>query len=183
MFGHLFRRRDEKKDAIVTALYSRIVAAARQPEFYSEWGAPDTPLGRFELIALHMVLALRRMSGSAPTLRGLAQELTDMFFMEVDHSLRELGVGDMGVPKRMKRLAKMFYGRAESYTQAIDRGDAAGLAAALGRNIWPGGAGEGDAAKLARYALAATAALADQPDANLAAGKVVFPAADGINAA
>jgi hypothetical protein len=108
---------------IVDALYEQIVAAARQPRFYAEWGVPDTPLGRFEMLSLHMFLFLHRARAGNEALSAIAQECVDAFFTDIDHSLRELGIGDMGVPKRMKKLARMFYGRAQSYTEALEAND------------------------------------------------------------
>lgn len=178
MFERLFRRDREANRAITEGLYSEIVAAARQPLLYSEWGVPDTPLGRFEMISLHMVLALRRMRADDGALREIAQEVTDHFFLEVDHSLRELGIGDVGVPKRMKRLAKMFYGRAAAYSQALDDGDEQALAAALARNVWPQGDSGADSLSLARYAIGAARGLEAQPAQAWQLGRIAFPAAE-----
>ncbi len=169
-----FPRRARANSQIVGAPYAQIVAAARQPVFFSRFNAPDTPLGRFEMIALHMILFLRRASAGDATTRAIAQEVVDVFFTEVDHSIRELGVGDQGVPKRMKKLAKMFYGRAQSYGEALDAGDEEMLAAALARNIAPDGAPL-DANALARHALAAASLLAATPDDALRQGRPEFP--------
>lgn len=83
--------------------------------FYAQFQVPDTPLGRYEMLSLHIFLALHRMRGENRALADLAQEIADEFFKDVDHSLRELGIGDQGVPKRMKKLARMFYGRVAAY--------------------------------------------------------------------
>ena len=163
---------------VTDALYEAIVAAARQPHFYSAWEVPDTPLGRYEMLSLHMFLFLERARGKAGGLADLAQELTDEFFKDMDHSLRELGIGDLGVPKRMKKLAKMFYGRAESYRSALAAGDRAALAAALARNVQPQRPDWPQAAHLAAYAASASAALALQADEALLAGRIAFPAAE-----
>jgi cytochrome b pre-mRNA-processing protein 3 len=124
-------------EVVVNALFAAIVAAARAPVLYERFGVPDTPLGRFEMMSLHMGLVLRAARGVEGPLRDLTQTLTEEFFTDVDHSLRELGIGDSGVPKRMKKLASMFYGRVDAYTRAIDDQDASALAAALERNITP----------------------------------------------
>lgn len=180
MLGHIFRRSREKNDSITANLYSAVVAAARQPKIYADWGVPDTPLGRYEMISLHMVLALRRMKNANQALRDASQDMTDHFFREVDHSLRELGVGDVGVPKRMKKLAKMFYGRAESYGEAIEANDVDALQQALERNVWPAGKKgeappEHDSAPLAAYALNAADGLKRATDATLSTGQIRFP--------
>src|SRR5919197_4694613 len=137
MFKRIFGSERAAKERISEGVYDRIVAAARQPALYADWNVPDTPLGRYEMMSLHLFLVLHRLRGEAGA-RELAQDLTDRFFAELDHSIRDLGVGNLSVPKRMKKLARMFYGRVASYGEAIDRGDAELLAAALARNVRPG---------------------------------------------
>jgi cytochrome b pre-mRNA-processing protein 3 len=175
MLSRLFGRWRNSNQDIVDSLYERIVAAARRPVFYSHWNVPDTPLGRFEMLSLHMLLFLHRCRRDDAALRDIAQELTDNFFTDVDHSLRELGIGDAGVPKRMKRLARMFYGRAHAYGEAIDAGDAAVLARALARNVLPAAAEWPEAALLASYVLEADSMLATQSVQEIATGRVDFP--------
>ena len=175
MLSRLFGRWRTSNQDVVDRLYERIVAAARQPAFYSHWSVPDSPLGRFEMLSLHMFLFLHRCRGDGAVLRDIAQQLTDEFFTDVDHSLRELGIGDTGVPKRMKKLAKMFYGRAQAYGEALDAGDAAALARALARNVMPEMAEWPEAALLAAYVMEANSALSAQPAEEIAAGRVEFP--------
>ena len=177
MFKRIFGGGRAANREITDALYEQIVAAARQPHFYAEWNVPDTPLGRFEMIALHMFLVLHRLRGEAADARDVAQNLTDTFFADVKHSIRELGIGDLGVPKRMKKLARMFYGRAVSYGEAIDRDDRGSLAEALGRNVRPGHAPWPQASELAGYALAVHRGLASQALPGLISGRIEFPVA------
>lgn len=162
---------------VTDALYEAIVASARQPHFYSTWEVPDTPLGRYEMLSLHVFLFLERARGRQGGMPELAQDLTDEFFKDMDHSLRELGIGYMGVPKRMKKLAKMFYGRAESYRAALEAGDGPGLAAALARNVQPQRPDWPHAGALAAYVRQASAALAAQDDEEILAGRIAFPRA------
>ncbi len=185
MFQRLFGRERKANRAITEALYGQIVAAARQPVFYSDWQVPDTPLGRFEMVALAMLLFQHRLRGETGPTGEVAQVLIDEFFTDVEHSLRELGISDPGVPKRMKRLAKMFYGRTAAYTEALDRADCAALAAALTRNVRPDAPGWPQATNLAAYAFRARKELAAQPVADICAGRVTYPAAGdgGIDAA
>jgi cytochrome b pre-mRNA-processing protein 3 len=160
----LFRRADRADPATVDALLSAIVAAGREPFWYRDHLVPDTPIGRFEMLALHMALVLRASRGLEGRERLLVQALTEEFFKDVDHSLRELGIGDGGVPKRMKKLAGMFYGRLDAYASALDAGDAKALAQALNRNIMPDGAladAEGFAQTVMQRAGAAQAAMTD----------------------
>jgi cytochrome b pre-mRNA-processing protein 3 len=176
MFKRIFGSDKAAKEKITESLYGEIVAAARQPVLYAEWGVPDTPLGRYEMVSLHLFLVLNRLRGEG-TVRGLAQELTDRFFADLDHSIRELGVGDLSVPKRMKKLARMFYGRVAAYDEAVERGDETLLAAALARNVRPEEAAWPEAAELSRYVLEVHRELKAQPLAELAAGRIAFPAA------
>ena len=124
MFKRLFGRgRAANRDDHGRALRANRGGGAAAACFMPSWNVPDTPLGRFEMVSLHMFLVLHRLRGEAARRRDVAQNLTDTFFADVEHSLRELGIGDLGVPKRMKKLARMFYGRAVAYGEALDRGD------------------------------------------------------------
>ena len=175
MFKSILSLGRRPNQRITDALYGEIVASARQPTFYSEWGVPDTPLGRFEMLSVHMFLFLDRARGSSATLGDVAQDMTDEFFKDVEHSLRELGIGDLGVPKRIKKLAKMFYGRAEAYREALGARDTAALTAALARNIGPERGAWPEAAHIAAYVERSSELLATQPDDELLAGRIVFP--------
>ena len=155
--------------------YDAIVAAARNPVLYAEWGVPDTPLGRYESVGLHMILFLHRTRGAESPLDEFAQDVLDEFFKDVDHSIRELGVGDPSVPKRMKKLARMFYGRAAAYGDALDAGDVEALAAAMQRNIRPDVENWQGARPLADYAVEAAGALDAQPVEKLIAAEISFP--------
>jgi len=177
MFQRLFGRESRANRAITEALYGEIVAAARQPVFYSDWRVPDTPLGRFEMLSLAMLLFQHRLRGEEGPAREVAQVIIDEFFTDVEHSLRELGISDPGVPKRMKRLAKMFYGRTAAYSDALDNADAAALAAALARNVRPDDADWPEAPNLAAYAFRAEKELARQATEDICAGRITFPAA------
>ena len=176
MFQRLFSRERNVNRAITEALYASIVAAARQPIFYSDWNVPDTPLGRFEMLSLHMFLFQHRMHEEAGASWDIAQILIDDFFEDVDHSLRELGIGDLGIPKRMKKLAKMYYGRTAAYDDALERGDKEALVAALSRNIRPDTASWPEAARLADYAIGVVEKLAAQDSETIRAGHISFPA-------
>ncbi len=174
MFKRLFGAKRQANREITDAHYGEIVAAARQPHFYSHWNVPDTPLGRFEMLSLHMFLLQHRLYGTEGTAQEVAQVLIDEFFLDVDHSLRELGISDVGVPKRMKRLAKMYYGRTAAYADALERRDDEALVAALGRNIRPDEEWA-ESRRLAAYVKTAVAGLAAQPAEAICAGKLQFP--------
>ena len=150
MIFSLFRK-DPRRVAIAS-LYKRIATASRAPGLYAALGIPDTLEGRFEALSLHMVLALRALRILPTPADEVAKDLTDAFFRDMDASLREMGVGDTVVPKRMKKIAESFYGRAHAYDGPLDGQNEAELAVALGRNVY---GGEAPATPLARYALAA----------------------------
>jgi cytochrome b pre-mRNA-processing protein 3 len=103
-----------------------------------------------------MILVLRALRHLPAPADDVAKDLTDAFFGDLDASLREMGVGDVTVPKRMKKLAEAFYGRAQAYDTPLEAGDEAALAAALGRNVH---GSEAPAGSLTRYALAADRSL------------------------
>lgn len=176
MFQRLFSRERSANRAITEALYASIVAAARQKLFYSAWNVPDTPIGRFEMLSLHMFLFQHRMRGEAGASHELAQILIDDFFADVDHSLRELGIGDMGIPKRMKKLARMYYGRTAAYDDALERNDGEALRTALARNIRPDAQSWPESARLAKYVVGAVEMLAAQDSDAIRRGAIEFPA-------
>lgn len=161
MLNALFNlfRPNARRIAVAT-LYKQVADAAREPALYARLGVPDTLEGRFEALALHMILMLRGLRGKPQPADDLARELSEAFFRDLDASLREMGVGDTKVPKRMKTLASAFYGRASAYDPVLDRADEAELAATLGRNAL---GSDAPATALARYALAADRALKATP--------------------
>lgn len=170
----LFRRPRHERTGFL--LYGAAVTAARAPRFYAEIGVPDTAAGRFELVALHTGLLIRRLRRPADkTSDALAQAVFDAMFADMDVNLREMGIGDLSVGKRVKMLWEGFHGRTESYAAALDAGDAAALASALERNIWvkePAPAGA--AAALAAHAMRLDVALASQAMEALLRGEARF---------
>ena len=175
MLSRLFGRKRQVSEDILIRTYEAIVAAARQPLFFSDWQVPDTPLGRFESLSLHMILFLHRTKAADAGLKALGQEVVEEFFKDVDHSLRELGIGDTSVPKRMKKLARMFYGRAAAYDAGLEGGDGAALAVALQRNIFPDGPDWTEAPKMASHVMTVAKSLAAQDAGDILAGNVNFP--------
>jgi cytochrome b pre-mRNA-processing protein 3 len=150
--------------------YEAIVAAARHPVFYADWGVADTLDGRFDMIALHAYLILDRLKGEEPRFR---QDLVDEFFRDMDRSLREMGVGDISVGKKVRKMAEVFYGRIAAYDKAMVEPDAL-LAPALARNVFPDGEAGTGAERLAAYMLAQRSHLASQEPRAIAAGTVRF---------
>ena len=155
-------------------LYGAIVDQARQPEFYSHAGVPDSIDGRFDLIVLHAFIVLRRLKGAGPDARALGQELFDTMFADMDRSLREMGVADLGVGRRIKDMVRAFYGRIAAYDAAIAEGDDA-IAEALRRNLFGGTVpDETDLSALVGYVRDATRAVGRGDIADLLAGKLRF---------
>jgi cytochrome b pre-mRNA-processing protein 3 len=171
----LFTRKPHERAGF--ALYGSAVAAARQPVFFEALGVPDTLDGRFDLVALHAGLLVCRITRDAdPRGKALAQAVFDAMFADMDINLREMGVSDLAVGKRVKRMWEAFHGRATSYDTVLRAGDLAGLQDALARNVWRGTAPEDAPARLAAIVAAADAALATIPFAELVAGRARFPA-------
>ncbi|HEY1362118.1 MAG TPA: ubiquinol-cytochrome C chaperone family protein [Xanthobacteraceae bacterium] len=168
--------RPNPHDPIIAALYGTIVAQARSPAFYGRYGVPDTVQGRLEMIILHTVLLLRRLEQDAESLRELGQAVFDHFCRDMDASLREMGVGDVTVPKKMRGIGEAFYGRQAVYAAALATADVGVLAGALERNVLAGR--RVGPARLATYVLEAAARLADQRD--FERGELVFPDPESI---
>ncbi len=159
-------------------LYAALVAQARRPAFYARLGAPDTLEGRFEVYALHLSLLVLRLNREGAAGDALAQRVFDLFVRGLDDGLRNAGVGDTGVPKKMKTLGQALYGRMHGYAEALAAlPDAAPVEALVARTVLP--EGEGDAAGLATYVVSAHAALDAQPGEHLLAGEAGWPQVEG----
>jgi cytochrome b pre-mRNA-processing protein 3 len=170
-FNH-FRKPRLAPRGTIEAIYGMIVTQAREPLFYRDLGVPDTVNGRFDLLLMHLWLVLRRLK-SADGGKELSQAVFDHFCNDMDDNLRELGVSDLKVPKRMQAFGEAFYGRTAAYDLALTDGHEA-LAQALCKNVLNGENIE-KAGRLAAYAEAVIAALAGQDAAALLSGIVKFP--------
>jgi cytochrome b pre-mRNA-processing protein 3 len=156
----------------IEVIYGMIVAQAREPLFYAGLGVPDTVDGRFDMLLLHLWMVLRRLR---PVAGGpaLSQALFDHFCADMDANLREMGVGDLAVPKRMQKFGEAFYGRSAAYDAALSAGGEA-LAEALCKNVLDG-RGIAQARQLAAYANAVIAALAQFDDTAASSASWQFP--------
>jgi cytochrome b pre-mRNA-processing protein 3 len=167
----------------IPALYGMIVAQARLGAFYTDYGIPDTVQGRFELLVLHLILVLRRLGRDPQTAKisrwgrreSPSQLLFDAFCRDLDANLREMGVGDMGVPRRMRRFGEEFYGRQAAYQAALEGTDPPALENALARNIFEVENVDARVSRLADYMRAAAARLEDAGIETLVSGATVFP--------
>ena len=152
-FNH-FRKPRIPSRGTIEGIYGMIVTQAREPLFYRDLGVPDTVNGRFDLLVLHLWMVLRRLKPIEGG-TGLAQTLFDRFCDDMDANLREMGVGDLIVPKRMQAFGEAFYGRVAAYDLALSQGEEP-LAQALCKNILNGQ----DIVKARRLAIYAEIAIA-----------------------
>jgi cytochrome b pre-mRNA-processing protein 3 len=172
------RRREELADR----LYGQLVKQARQPGLYAACGVPDTLDGRFEALVLHLFLLLHRLKGEGHDLRALGAAIGERMIVDFDENLREMGVGDLSVGKKVTFMAEATYGRIAAYDSGLAAGQAA-LEAALRRNLF-GTLANPDAAAIVRvtaYVRRVVVHLASQPLADIAAGRLDFgpPPNDG----
>ena len=177
-FNH-FRKPRAPLRGTIEAIYGMIVTQTREPLFYRDFGVPDTVNGRFDFLVLHLWIVLRRfkpLEGGAP----LSQALFDRFCEDMDANLREMGVGDIVVPKRMRAFGEAFYGRVAAYDVALDQGQEP-LAQALCKNIL-NGQGIEKARRLAIYAEKAMVRLAAIDEAALLAPAWTFPSPAEVGA-
>ncbi len=170
MLAHLTRLfRPAPERLALHSAYERIVEQARQPVFYAEHGVPDTLDGRFELILLHLNLVLTRLKQEPGDTYTQQQGLIEIFLEDMDRSIRELGVGDTGVGRRVKKMANAFYGRMKAYEEAKE--DATLWQEALRRNLYgTSEPTEGSVTAMTRYILTAKEALRRTPMETIVSG-------------
>jgi cytochrome b pre-mRNA-processing protein 3 len=159
MLQKLFRPR---RGRLGQSLYEQAVRQARDPRFYTRLGVADRIDARFELYTLHVLLLTMRLGEEGEHGVSVGQELFDTYVSALDHALRELGVGDLSVGKKMRKLGEALYGRMTAWETALRANDAEELTQSLARNIYEDDAAPG-ARLLADYALASRSLLADQP--------------------
>jgi len=175
LLDRLFRPRPAL--AAGRALYLRAVDQSRSPALYSKLGAPDSVEGRFEVYSLHVVLLLDRLRGQGELATEVSQVLFDTYLKDLDNALRELGVGDMSVGRKMRKLGEAFYGRGKSYEAAFNAlPDTSELAALVVRTVYAD-VDPQPAPGLVAYILNQRAALAGQALEPLLAGEVDWHAA------
>lgn len=171
--SRIFRKRPAETAG--AALFAAAARQARVPALYAGFGAPDTLEGRFELYTLHVVMLVERLSGQGEQAQETSQGLFDAYVRSLDDALRQIGVGDLSMGKKMKKLAGAFYGRLSTWQEAVaPLPDRAALEAMLLRTAFEGVEG-GNPAGLADYVVRARDALAAQPLSNLLSGEVAWP--------
>jgi cytochrome b pre-mRNA-processing protein 3 len=167
ILNRLFRNREKPE----RRLYAAIVAAARQAKFYQDMGVPDTIEGRFEMIILHIFLVLNRLKNQGA--EDLRQNLTDEFFNDMDASLREFGVSDVAVGKKVRKLAEAYYGRILAYDKAVAKHEL--LGETIERNIFPEGAAKDVVEGMEEYIIAAVKSLSTLPTEKILRSELIFP--------
>lgn len=175
MWAWLRQRESLRRTA--RCLYGSIVTQARGTGLYAHWGVPDTPEARFEMIALHLVLVLRRLASEGQLGRALAQALTEAFVVDLDDGLREMTVGDLAVPREVKRAVAVLHERYAIFCAALDVTPQETLLAAAveSRLATLKGAGGLDAARICAYIREAAGALELQSGSQLLSGDLAWP--------
>jgi cytochrome b pre-mRNA-processing protein 3 len=188
MLDWLKTRSDRRQ--IARSLYGSIVTRAREPVFYAQWGVPDSVQGRFEMVALHLVLVLRRLSAEGSDAEPLGRALTEAFVVDLDDVMREMTFGDLAVPREVKRATAALFDRHSAYSKALEAPDSSALAAALHAQLaylyaqpraGKGAGGEVvpaaglDAQSLADYVRSVAGALDAQPAEPILAGRIEWP--------
>ncbi len=159
------------------ALYTSAARQSRQPAFYARLGVADSAEKRFELLTLHVALLLLRLKGQGEVATVIAQQVFDTFIQALDDALREMGVGDLSVGKKMRKLGEAFYGRAKAYDEAFALApDVSALQALIGRTVLEDAA-DPRAGPIAAYAVQALEGLRAQPLPDLLDGRAEWPQA------
>lgn len=167
-----FRKNEAHANAV--AIYRVIASQARNGFFYTDLGVPDTVEGRYEMLTAHMYPVLRHLKNHDGASRDFAQTLFDVFFKNMDDSLRELGVGDMSIGRKIRAMAESFYGRVGAYEKGIESDDDGVLIDAVGRNIFNDPV-HPKAALFADYLRVSIDHLDEIPIDQLLGGQVSFP--------
>ena len=162
-------------------LYGEAVAQARQRQLYAGYSVPDTLDGRVEMLVLHVHLLCRRLARCGPDGGRIAQSLFDTMFRDFDRNLREMGVSDPSLPKRIRDMVEAYYGRVGAYEAASEAG-ADALGAVFLRNVYTTSGDVAAAARLAEYAIAQRLALDHAADSDIASGRFRFRPLDGEDA-
>ncbi|WP_417449021.1 ubiquinol-cytochrome C chaperone family protein [Kordiimonas sp.] len=176
MLERLFPGFRSKKRAY--GLYGKLVAQARQPEFYTTFDVADTLDGRFDMILIHMFLLQNRLATDGDATAKLRRQLQEAMVADMDRSLREMGVGDMGIGREVKKMGVAWFGRLKAYAAAVESDDAQeNLTEAVARNLYK----VENAAKapdMAAYMITAREALATCSTAQIEALEFEFPHPD-----
>jgi cytochrome b pre-mRNA-processing protein 3 len=160
-------------------IYGSIVASARQSTFYATWRVPDSREGRFEMVALHVALVMRRLDRIERSGALLSRAVAEAFIVDMDDNMREIGIGDLAVPRKIKKVGAALFDRHRDYGAALDAGDGPALTGSLAAAFLFGLAEEGrnalDLEAITRYTQHLWTALMATPDADCTAGRLPLP--------
>lgn len=174
MLGFLLTKKHDKRNA--AALYDAAVTQARLPVFYERYDAPDSVDGRFDMICIHIVPVMRKLAKCGRAGDKLSQALFDHFFTQMERALREMGVGDLSVPKHVKRMMKAYKGRYVAYGKALDENDKNAMADVVLRNLYRGeNENKTHAKAIADYLAVLDKHVAGQSDEAILSGEITFP--------
>jgi cytochrome b pre-mRNA-processing protein 3 len=164
------------RDQTARKLYGSIVTQARRPAFYADWGVPDTPQGRFEMVVLHLALVVRRLTREGAAGQRLARALNERFIVDMDDTMREMTFGDLRVPREIKQVTAALLDRHKAYSEALAEPQAGKLQEALAAPLhYLGDSGQFDIVGLADYMARAASALDPVPGARLLDGDLDWP--------
>ena len=154
--GRLFDRRARRRWKAATLLYGHIRDVARDPLIYRLGQAPDTLDGRFTILVLHLAFVIRRLKDAGREARALSQDLFEVFIHDMDQGMREAAVGDLAVPKRLKKMMRVWYGHLRAIDEELAPADARGeliqaLPGFLRRNLYKDSETTPDLMPLSRY--------------------------------
>jgi len=170
MFASLFKK--STNASVPQQIYGGLMTHARSPLFFETMGVPDTVMGRFDMLAMHVYLLARRLKNEPDTIAGsLGQDIFDLFVADVERALRQLGIGDTTVPKRKKKLIHSFYAQIDDFDPPLDKHDTLDLQAKV-KARYLNDAEKGDAKGLADYMIKTDANLQSQSLKNIMDGQV-----------
>ena len=167
-----FKKKSAYSDQVYV-IYNAIVAQSRQPVFYTDFLIPDDVTGRFDVLSLHTCLVFIRLREAKGKEKEFSQALFDLFFKDMDQSIREMGVSDVGVPKKIQKMGSLFYGLLEKLTNALEEKDKDSLEKVINRNIYDD-KNQKQAKKLAKYVLSLEKKLNAQGIDEIIGGKLEF---------
>jgi cytochrome b pre-mRNA-processing protein 3 len=168
--------RNKAREAQASRLYDQILAQARDPSLYIDGGVPDTVEGRTDMMLLHLFLLMHRLNDETGEANALARSVCDRFFAELDRAMREMGISDLAVPKRMRKIADIYAGCSSSYGNALNAVDGMELSQALLRNVYANREDRREEAGiLADYVRRTAAALAKTPVDDVLGDHIPFP--------
>jgi cytochrome b pre-mRNA-processing protein 3 len=173
MLSTLFKSRPAR--AAGDALYGSIAAQSREPAFYLGLGVPDRIDARFELYSLHLAILLERLAGQGEEAEEVGQAALDAYVRSLDDVLREVGIGDLSMAKKMKAIASLLMGRLKGVGDALSPPDETALVEFIGRTVYADAGESVDPAPLAAYVTRAHAALAEQPLLDILKGRPAWP--------